>query len=75
MQPPLTTTVAAEIRAEMARQRREVGDLALHMGRSRRTVSALINGHRVIDLDDLQRIAAFLNITPLDLAGRGTTAA
>ena len=58
-------TVAAEIRAEMGRQRREVGELAEYLGVSRRTVSRLLNEHQPIDLDQLGAIAAFLAGRPL----------
>jgi DNA-binding Xre family transcriptional regulator len=63
-------TVAAEIRAEMGRQRLEVGALAEHLGVSRRTASRLVNGHQPIDLTELQAIGEFLETDPLDLIRR-----
>jgi len=73
MPPPLNAQIVGEIRAEMGRQRRQVGDLAEHMGVSRRTVSAILSGKRILDLGDLESIAAFLGVQPLELAERGAS--
>lgn len=62
MDTDLNATAAAEIRAEMARQRRRDADLAAHLGVSPKTVSATLNGRRRIDLNDIERISEFLGV-------------
>jgi transcriptional regulator with XRE-family HTH domain len=68
----MTTTqaLAAEIRAEMARQRYTPTDLALAVGIHRVTASAVTNGRAPIDIERLDSIAAWLGVTAADLLDR-----
>ena len=72
----MTTTqaLAAEIRAEMARQRHTPADLALAVGIHRVTASAVCNGRAPIDIERLDAIASWLGITAADLLDRANQA-
>ena len=67
--------VAAEVRAEMGRQRRSGADLARHLNRSHQTISRRLNGESPWDVDDLAAVAAWLGVS-LDrlLVDAGTAA-
>lgn len=65
----LRQRVAAEIRAEMARQRRTGTELAKVIGCSQQSASRRINGGRGLDLDDLPLIAEWLGVDMADLLG------
>lgn len=81
MQTPvaLNELVAAEARAEMARQRKTAAGLAARLRSSDRTAYRLLSGHRNINLDQLEVIADFIGIDPSLLVSRaaaqGATAA
>ncbi len=61
---------SAEIRAELARQRRSAAWLARELGVSEMWVSARIASGRVsLDLDDIDRIARVLQVEPTELLG------
>lgn len=79
MQTPssLNELVASEARAEIARQRKTVGQLAAHLRSSDRTASRLLNAQRPIDLRQLEGIADFLGVDVLEFQRRavGSTAA
>lgn len=65
--PLLTELVAEEIRALMARRRVKQSQLARALGVSEQWVSLRLRGVQPIDLNDLQRIAAFLSVEPITL--------
>ncbi len=58
----LTDLVAEEIRAMMARRRLTGQRLARVLGVSNAWVSYRLNGRQAIDLNDLERIAAALDV-------------
>lgn len=66
----LAERAASEIRAEMARQRRTTREFALAMGISAVTASRILNGRRLLDLDELSTIAAWLSIDVNTLLAR-----
>lgn len=63
----LSESVAAEIRALMARRMMTQAELAEKIGVSEMWVSRKARGRQVIDLDDLQRIADALDVAVVDL--------
>lgn len=65
--PTLSAQVAEEIRALLARRRISGRHLAEATGMSQSAISARLTGATAIDLDDLQRIAAALDVRVLDL--------
>lgn len=66
----LSERVAEEILAWMGRRRLSGAALARTLGVSTAWVSYRLNGKQPIDLNDLQRIAAVLNVEPVDLMPR-----
>ncbi len=66
---PTTERVAGEIRAEMARQRKRMTDLADELGISYATLNRRLN-RPSLRLDELETIAAYLGTTVTDLLGR-----
>lgn len=62
MPQTLSQATAAEIRAEMARQRITGSALAAELDVSTAWVSYRINGHQEIGLNDLERIATALGV-------------
>jgi transcriptional regulator with XRE-family HTH domain len=83
MDAPTTTLnerVAEEIRALLARRRLTATDLARLTGMTQRSIARRVSGEKVIDIDDLARIAAALDcqiadLLPTDLADRQPVAA
>jgi transcriptional regulator with XRE-family HTH domain len=71
----LTSRVAAEVRAEMARQKRSGAELGRQLGLSYTTVSKRINGEVPFDIEELEATAAWLGATPVDLLTRAEAAA
>lgn len=65
-----TERVAAEIRAELARQQKTVNQLADETGMSISTLRRSINGHRSLTLDELAAIARQLNVQASQLLRR-----
>jgi transcriptional regulator with XRE-family HTH domain len=65
----LTETVAAEVRAELGRQRKSGAWLALQLGVSDAWVSRRISGSMPMSVEDLERIADVLEVTPAYLMG------
>jgi len=63
----LKSTVAAEIRAELGRQRKTQKEVAEALSVSQCHASHLINGVRAIDLDQLEAVATFLNVDAITL--------
>jgi hypothetical protein len=69
----LRQRVAAELRAEMARQKRTGVDLAAVLKCSQQSASRRLNGGQGLDLDELPVIAAWLDIDVMDLLGVSRT--
>ena len=61
----LSTRVAANVRAEMARQRKRQADLGEVLGLTQGAVSKRMSGAVALDVDELARIAEFLGV-PVD---------
>lgn len=57
--------IAANVRAEMARRRVHQGDIARVIGKSRPSASDRVRGATHFRIDELQKIAAFLEV-PLE---------
>lgn len=64
MPSDMTTSLAAEIRAQMARKNLGVQDLADALGVHRVTASRLRSGHVPLDIDQLERVCTFLELDP-----------
>ena len=65
----LRLKVAAEIRAEMARQRKTGIELASLLDLSQQSASRRVNGETDIDLDELEVIAGWLGVDVPALLG------
>jgi len=63
----LSTQVAANVRAEMARQRKRQADLGEVLGLTQGAISKRMSGKIALDVDELGKIAAFLGIDPATL--------
>lgn len=61
------SSVAGNIRAEMARQRRQGTDLAAILNMSQTAISRRLNGQVGLDVDELFTIAAWLGVSIADL--------
>lgn len=66
----LAAHVAAEIRAEMARQRRTGVDLGKHLKMSQPTISKRLTGEVPFDLKELASVADYLGVTVSSLMPR-----
>jgi hypothetical protein len=60
--------VAAGVRAELARQRRNALDLVPVLGLSRNAVYSRVNGKTVFKLDEIDKVTQFLGVSLADLA-------
>lgn len=60
--PDYAALVAAEVRAEMGRQRKTVAELAQVLDMARETAGLRLNGNRPFDVLELPRIAAWLGV-------------
>lgn len=58
-------SIAAEVRAEMARQRRTSTDIAAEIGMSLTTFSRKLRGDYPFDVTELGRIAEALGVSPM----------
>lgn len=65
----LRQRVAAELRAEMARQKRTGIELATVLKCSQQSASRRLNGGQGLDLDELPVIAEWLGVSVFDLMG------
>jgi transcriptional regulator with XRE-family HTH domain len=65
----LRARVAAEIRAEMARQNLSQMQVAAKLGQAQPWVSRRIKGSASLDLDDLEAFASALNVPTHKLLG------
>lgn len=72
-QTHLSDRVAEEIRALLARRRVSGRELSRRLGVSPPWVSLRLTGSQEIGLNDLERIAAALGVTIVDLLPRGVT--
>lgn len=70
--PALSSRVAEEIRALLARRRVSGRKLAEALGFSQSAMSARLTGATPIDLNDLERIAGFLNVEVTELLPRAS---
>lgn len=66
---PLDATVAANVRAEVARQRLRQGALAVRLGRAPSWLSRRLSGDVAFRLDELEAIADVLGVPVIDLLG------
>ncbi len=66
----LNAAVAAELRAELGRQRISVQALATKSGVAYGSLRRYLNAERHIDLDVLHDLAAALHVAPADLVRR-----
>ena len=74
MEPNIADSVAAIVRAEMARRRRSSADLARELGISPVSVSRRLTGEVPIDVNELAQIAAFLGLPMSSLLPEAATA-
>ena len=58
----LSTQVAANVRAEMARQRKRQADLGEVLGLTQGAISKRMSGTVALDVDEVGKIAAFLGV-------------
>ena len=65
----LSTQVAANVRAEMARQRKRQADLGEVLGLTQGAVSKRMSGTVALDVDELGKIADFLVVPATTLIG------
>lgn len=72
---PLRARVAAEVRAELARQGKVPADVGEVLGLSRPTVTNRLRGDSPFDLDELETLAAWLGVTPETFIPRREVAA
>jgi transcriptional regulator with XRE-family HTH domain len=68
-QSTATDTVAANIRAEMARQRLSQSAIAIEVGMSPAAISQRLSGKTAINVDELLRLARVLNVPAGSLLG------
>lgn len=59
--------VAAEVRAEMGRQRKTGVELAAVLGISQQSASRRLRGETGLDLDEVAVVAEWLGVAPHDL--------
>jgi transcriptional regulator with XRE-family HTH domain len=62
MAPTYNETVAAEVRAEMARQRRSQDDIASELGWSQPFMSRRLRGEIAFSTNELERLAVALGV-------------
>ena len=70
-------SIADEIRAELARQRKTAADLAIVLGITQHTMGRRLNGQTPFNMIEMSRVAAFLGTsiqTILDRAERPVAA-
>jgi transcriptional regulator with XRE-family HTH domain len=63
----LADSVAAEVRAQLARRQLTAKDLANAIGKSEMYVSRRVRGEVALDLVDLEQVAGFLGLAIVDL--------
>lgn len=70
----LNASVAAEVRAELARRRWSQADLAQRLGTDQMWLSRRLRGTKPLSLTEFEAIARALEITPTELLGRAVRA-
>ncbi len=68
--PSINDLVAEEIRVLLARRRMSASDLARQTGMTQRAISRRLTGEKVIDVDDLAKIAEALGVEAVELLPR-----
>jgi transcriptional regulator with XRE-family HTH domain len=63
MASSIAERVAAEVRAEMARQRRTQAELAAAVGLSPQSIGRRLSGEHPFDVEELERAAAWLDVS------------
>lgn len=63
----LTEATVANVRAEVARRRIRQREVAAALGVTQATVSLKLSGRRPLTLNDLERLAVLLDVSPRDL--------
>jgi transcriptional regulator with XRE-family HTH domain len=71
----LSTQVAANVRAEMARQRKRQSDLGDVLGLTQGAVSKRMSGTVALDVNEVGKIAEFLGVPVSALLGDTVSAA
>lgn len=69
----LRERVAGELRATLARKRISAAELARRLGWSQSYMARRVDGRQALDLDDLERIAAALDVEPAELLRSATS--
>jgi len=67
---PMRELIAEEIRALLGRRQLSASELARRMGVSQRYMSRRITGETALDVDDLEKIAAYLGVEVVALFPR-----
>ena len=70
MTQPLSGQVAANIRAELARQRRTQSELVMSLGLSPSAVSRRLSGQQPFEIDEVDAVARLLGVSVADLIGQ-----
>lgn len=70
MQSTYAQQIAAEVRAEMARKGHKRHELATLFGVSGVTASRMLNGSRSLNVDELDRIAQWLDVEVSTIVNR-----
>ena len=66
--PPISELVAGELRAHMARQRKSLAELADVLGlKDRKSAKVRYDGHKSLTIEELELLAAWLEIDRSDL--------
>lgn len=65
----LNQTVAANVRAEMARRHHSQNSLAVLIGMRQQALSRRLSGQTAFTIDEIAAIAAILNVRITDLVG------
>jgi transcriptional regulator with XRE-family HTH domain len=68
-------TTASNLRAELARQNKKKGELALLLGISPAAVTRRVSGETPLDVNELYAIAAWLDVSVMELVPDPTGAA
>ena len=71
----LAKRVAAQIRAEMARQTKTTADVAQETGLSQRTTHRLVKGEREITIGELEAVCRALDVQISQILRAGNSAA
>lgn len=70
MDKATSASLAADLRAEMARQQIKLKEVSEQTGIPYMNLHRRLNGQATISVDDLRKIADCLDVDPADLIGR-----